>query len=148
MTKFPSSTLFACYRNTIRSPMAASIMRHIAGERVYVDGACVQPHGNGPNCFAVAAMQEVGLDIAAHLPKGFDEVGDGSMDLIIAFTPEAKDRATEFSRTLACDKEYWPVAPSGQGFRQPRGPSAGLPGGPGGPFSYIRERFVDSDEPV
>ncbi len=148
MTKFPSSTLFACYRNTIRSPMAASIMRHIAGERVYVDGACVQPHGNGPNCFAVAAMQEVGLDIAAHLPKGFDEVGDGSMDLIIAFTPQAKDRAAEFSRTLACDVEYWPVAHpakvSGsrearlQAYREVRETL----------FSYIRERFADSDTPV
>jgi len=148
MANLPGSILFACDRNTIRSPMAAAIMRHIAGQRVYVDSAGLEPDENGPDGFAVAAMQEVGLDIATHHPKGFDEVGDGSVDLIIAFTPQAKDRAAEFTRTLACDVEYWPVAPSGEGFRQPRGPSAGLPGGPGGPFSYIRERFVDSDEPV
>ncbi len=148
MANLPGSILFACDRNTIRSPMAAAIMRHIAGQRVYVDSAGVEPDENGPDGFAVAAMQEVGLDIATHHPKGFDEVGDGSVDLIIAFTPQAKDRAAEFTRTLACDVEYWPVAHpaevSGsrearlQAYREVREAL----------FSHIRARFADSDAPV
>lgn len=145
MAKLPGSILFACDRNTIRSPMAAAIMRHFAGRHVFVDSAGVEPDENGPDGFAVAAMQEIGLDIASHHPKSFDELGDSSVDLIVAFTPQAKDRATEFTRTLACDVEYWPVAHpadvSGsrearlQAYREVREAL----------FSRIRERFPDSE---
>ena len=99
----------------------------------------MEPDENGPDGFAVAAMQEVGLDIATHHPKGFDEVGDGSVDLIIAFTPQAKDRAAEFTRTLACDVEYWPVAHPAEVFGSREARLQAYPGGPGGPvFAYLR----------
>ena len=109
MADLPGSVLFACDRNTIRSPMAEAIMKHLAGHRIFVDSAGVQPDGHDVDGFAVAAMQELGLDIARHHPKSFEELGDVSMDLIITFTPQAQHRAMEFTRTLACEVEYWPV---------------------------------------
>ncbi len=46
-------------------------MKHLAGHRIFVDSAGVQPDDHDVDSFAVAAMQELGLDIARHHPKGF-----------------------------------------------------------------------------
>lgn len=110
MHELPGSILFACDRNTIRSVMAAAIMKHLLGHRVHVDSAGVQLLDEMPDPFAVAVMQEIGLDISGHAPKTFDDLRDDSIDLIITFTPQAQHRAVEFTRTIACEIEYWPVA--------------------------------------
>ncbi|MEH6753542.1 MAG: low molecular weight phosphatase family protein [Alphaproteobacteria bacterium] len=109
MEDLPGSILFACDRNTIRSPMAEAIMKHLVGHRVYVDSAGVQLSGDAPDGFAIAAMQEIGLDIARHNPKTFDDLTDMSIDLIVTFTPQAQHRAIELTRTQACEVEYWPT---------------------------------------
>jgi protein-tyrosine-phosphatase len=105
----PGSVLFACDRNTIRSVMAEAIMKHLVGHRVYVDSAGVRPNGEEADPFAVAAMQEIGLDISGHQAKSFDDLPDQSVDLIITFTPQAQHRAVEFTRTIPCELEYWPT---------------------------------------
>ena len=46
----PGAVLFACTMNSVRSPMAAAILRHLAGHRVYVESAGV--HAGGPDVFA------------------------------------------------------------------------------------------------
>lgn len=109
MGSLPGSVLFACDRNTIRSPMAEAIMKHLVGHRVYVDSAGVQLNGDMPDGFAVAAMQEIGLDISRHIPKTFEDLPDMSVDLIVTFTPQAQHRAVELTRTQACEVEYWPT---------------------------------------
>ena len=109
MVGLPGSVLFACDRNTIRSPMAEAIMKHLVGHRVYVDSAGVQLNGDEPDGFAIAAMQEIGLDISRHLPKTFEDLPDMSVDLIVTFTPQAQHRAVELTRTQACEVEYWPT---------------------------------------
>jgi protein-tyrosine-phosphatase len=109
MGGLPGSVLFACDRNTIRSPMAAAIMKHLVGHRVYVDSAGVQLNGEEPDGFAVAAMREIGLDISGHCPRAFEYLPDMSMDLIVTFTPQAQHRAVELTRTQACEIEYWPT---------------------------------------
>ena len=109
MLGLPGSVLFACDRNTIRSPMAEAIMKHLVGHRVYVDSAGVQLNGDEPDGFAIAAMQEIGLDISRHLPKTFEDLPDMSVDLIVTFTPQAQHRAVELTRTQACEVEYWPT---------------------------------------
>ncbi|MBT5570898.1 MAG: arsenate reductase ArsC [Alphaproteobacteria bacterium] len=109
MRALPGSVLFACDRNTIRSPMAEAILKHLVGHRIYADSAGVQPDGREVDGFAIATMQEIGLDISGHNPKSFDDLRDMSVDLIITFTPQAQHRAMEFTRTLACDVEYWPT---------------------------------------
>ena len=40
--ELPGAVLFACTMNVVRSPMAASILRHLAGRGVYVASAGVR----------------------------------------------------------------------------------------------------------
>src|SRR5689334_9713765 len=106
----PQAVLFACGRNSIRSPMAAALFKHLFGRTSYVASAGVR-HGE-LDPFAVAAMEEAGLDIAKHRPMTFEELEDWeglNFDLIITLAPEAHHKALELTRTLAADVEYWPT---------------------------------------
>jgi len=40
--ELPGAALFACTFNSVRSPMAAAIMRHLFGKFVYVESAGVK----------------------------------------------------------------------------------------------------------
>ena len=62
--------------------------------------------------FAVAVMEEIGVDISRHRPISFEELEDWeglNFDLIITLTPQAHHRALELTRTSAVDVEYWPT---------------------------------------
>ena len=54
-------------------------------------------------------MDEIGIDLEKHRAKTFDELEDGSFDLVISLSPEAQHRAVELSRRRAVDLEYWPT---------------------------------------
>lgn len=106
----PQAVLFACGRNSVRSPMAAALFKQLFGRTTYVGSAGVR-HGE-LDPFAVAAMEEVGLDIAKHHPMTFEELEDWeglNFDLIVTLAPEAHHKALELTRTLAADVEYWPT---------------------------------------
>jgi protein-tyrosine-phosphatase len=107
MARLPGSVLFACTLNSIRSPMAAALMRHFHGRRVFVDSVGVRTAEVDP--FAVAVMAEIGIDIKDHHPKSFDELEDTSFDLVISLSPDAQHTAVERTRSVACDVEFWPV---------------------------------------
>ena len=70
----PQAVLFACGLNTVRSPMAERMFKHLFGSSVYVASAGVRKGELDP--FAVAVMDEIGLDIARHRPKTFEELED------------------------------------------------------------------------
>jgi protein-tyrosine-phosphatase len=110
MSELPGSVLFACNRNTIRSPMAEALMRHLLGHRIYVDSVGVRLSANEVDPFAISALAEIGLDVSRHKPKTFDDLADQSIDLIVTFTPQAQHRAVELTRTISCEIEYWPMA--------------------------------------
>ena len=61
------SVLFVCVHNAGRSQMAAAFLQHLAGDRIEVFSAGSQP-ADQVNPAAVAAMAEVGIDIAATVP--------------------------------------------------------------------------------
>ena len=103
----PSAVLFACTQNVIRSPMAAAIMRHFYGHKVYVASCGVKPGQADP--FVTAVMDEMGIDMAKHRPQGFDDLEDSSFDVVISLSPEAHHRALEMTRTMAIEAEYWPT---------------------------------------
>jgi protein-tyrosine-phosphatase len=100
--------------------MAAAMLRHLAGRRVYVESAGIRA-GN-VDAFATAVMEEIGIDIAGHAPKTLRELHDTSFDLIITLSPEAHHQALELTRTMAVDVEYWPTLDAtvmlGQGSRE------------------------------
>src|SRR3954469_1781156 len=105
----PQAVLFACGMNSVRSPMAAALFKHYFG-RTYVGSAGVRK--GEPDPFAVAAMDELGLDIGKHKPMTFEELEDWEgliFDLIVTLSPEAHHRALELTRTIAADVEYWPT---------------------------------------
>ena len=89
--------------------MAAGLFRHFFG-RTYVGSAGVRKGELDP--FAVAAMEEIGLDIAKHKPMTFEELEEWeglNFDLIVTLSPEAHHRALELTRSIAADVEYWPT---------------------------------------
>ena len=104
----PHSVLFACTMNTVRSVMAAAILKHLAGRRVYVESAGVRA-GEEPDPFVSAVMDEFGIDVTAHRPHTIAELNDTSFDLIVTLSPEAHHQALELTRTMAVEVEYWPT---------------------------------------
>lgn len=104
MNTLPGSVLFCCTNNVLRSPMAEGIAKYILGHQVYVDSAGVR--AGEPDGFAIAAMDELGIDLSKHRAKTFDELED-SYDLIISLSPEAQHRAVELTRTMATEVEFW-----------------------------------------
>lgn len=106
--KLPGSVLFICNLNAIRSPMAEALVRALYPGRVFTQSAGVMP--GEPDPFAVEVMRELGIDLAAHEPRGLDDLDDiTSFDLIVALTPEAKEEAEEATRSAATEVEYWDV---------------------------------------
>lgn len=103
----PGAVLFACNRNAVRSPMAAAILRHLAGGRVYVASAGVRPGEADP--FAAAVMEELGIDLSSHKPMSLEELEGTSFDLIVTLAPEAHHKALDLVRNYAVDVEYWPT---------------------------------------
>ena len=108
--KRPQAVLFACGYNTVRSPMAEGIFKYLFGNSTYAVSAGVRKGELDP--FAVAVMDEIGLNIARHKQQTFEELEDLeglNFDVIITLTPEAHHRALELTRVLAVDVEYWPT---------------------------------------
>jgi len=91
--------------NAIRSPMAEAMMRHFHGRTVWVESIGV--HKGELDPFAVAVMDEIGIDISRHHPRSFDELEDTSFDLVISLSPEAQHHAVEMTRSMACEVEFW-----------------------------------------
>jgi protein-tyrosine-phosphatase len=107
-----AAVLFACTMNAVRSPMAAALLRHLSGSSngrgaVYIESAGVRAGELDP--LAVEAMEEIGLEIARHKPRRFEDLEDGSFDLVITLSPEAQHKAVELTRTAATQVEYWPT---------------------------------------
>jgi protein-tyrosine-phosphatase len=107
----PSSVLFACSFNAVRSPMAEAMLKHHRGKTLYVDSVGVR--SQDVDGFAVAVMEEVGIDIGRHRSKTFEDLEDTSFDLVISLSPEAQHKAVELTRTMDCVVEFWPVLDPG-----------------------------------
>ena len=101
----PGAVLFCCTQNAIRSPMAEGILKQLLGKKIYIDSVGVRAGELDP--FAVAAMDEIGIDMSKHKAKTFDALEDSSFDLIISLSPEAQHKAVDMTRTMACEVEFW-----------------------------------------
>ncbi len=88
--------------------MAAALMRRRYGRSTFVDSCGLKP-ADEVDPFSAAVMDEVGLDLTGHRPKGFGELEDSSFDMVVTLSPEAHHRALEWTRHLACEVEYWPT---------------------------------------
>ena len=62
--------------------------------------------------FAVAALDEIGIDLSRHKPRTVAELEEWeglNFDLIVSLSPEAHHKALDLTRTVAADVEYWPT---------------------------------------
>ncbi len=105
MSDLPDAVLFACNRNSVRSPMAEGLLKHLLGHRIYVDSAGVRASAINP--FVIEVMDEIGIDISNHRGKSFENLEDTSYDIIVSLSPEAQHQAVELTRTMACEVEFW-----------------------------------------
>ena len=107
MIDLPSSVLFACTMNSIRSPIAEGILKFFHGHAIYVDSVGV--YSSNIDEFAVAVMEEIGIDLSNHKGKRFDDLEDTSYDVVISLSPDAHHRAIELTRFMAIELEFWKV---------------------------------------
>lgn len=103
----PHAVLFACAMNSVRSPMAAAILQHLMGQRVHVASAGVRAGLLDP--YAVAVMDEIGIDISDHEPASLKDTQVETFDLIITLSPEAHHHGLELTRVVPAEIEYWPT---------------------------------------
>jgi len=99
------SVLFACNLNSVRSPMAAALLRAEAHGAIKVDSAGVYEGGLDP--FVEKVLAEIGVSLEGHEPKAMRALNLAAFDLVVVLTPEA---AAEARRSLPREKiEYWPI---------------------------------------
>ena len=106
----PQAVLFACTMNQVRSPMAAAIMKHFFGNRVFIESAGVHKGEHDP--FVDAVMDEIGIDTQKTRPKTIEELDEWeglNFDLVVTLAPDAHHKALDLTRTLDMDVEYWPT---------------------------------------
>ena len=113
MEDLPGSVLFCCDQNSVRSPMAEAATKARHGTRIFVQ-SCGVHSDLEVDGFMIAVAAEIGIDIARHRSRSFDEMeawGDdiGGYDLIVALSPAAQRRALEYTRHFAIEVEYWPT---------------------------------------
>jgi arsenate reductase len=76
------TVLFLCVHNAGRSQMAMGWFNHLAGGRAVALSGGSEP-GPSVNPAAVAAMAEVGIDIAREFPKPWTDAGVRSADVVV-----------------------------------------------------------------
>ncbi len=95
-------------------------MKKFYGHDTYVQSAGVH-NDMEIDGFSVAVCAEIGIELARHRSRSFDEMqewGDdlSAFDLVVALTPASQRRALELTRFAHMDVEYWPIMdPSGMG---------------------------------
>ena len=82
MTPGRPSVLFVCVHNAGRSQMAAGFLEHLGGDRIEVLSAGSLP-AEAVNPVAVAAMAELGIDIAGRRPRVLDPEEVRAADVVI-----------------------------------------------------------------
>lgn len=105
--RLPSSLLFVCGKNAIRSPIAELLARKALPPDIYVASAGVKRGERDP--FVDAVLQEEGLSLDNRQPRGLEELADGYFDLIVTLTPLAHHTVLERMRGFSVDVEYWPT---------------------------------------
>ena len=100
--------------------MAEGMMKRFYGHASYVQSAGVY-NDMEIDGFSVAVCEELGVELARHRSRSFDEMEDwgddlSGFDLVVALSPASQRRALELTRYYHLDVEYWPILdPTGLG---------------------------------
>jgi arsenate reductase len=86
--------LILCTGNSARSQMAEGLLRHDAGDRFDVESAGTKASSVRPE--AIAAMNELGIDISQHRSKNVDEFAGQPFDYVITVCDNARETCPVF----------------------------------------------------
>ena len=100
-----NKVMFVCNMNSVRSPMAAALLRLNNLDDVSADSAGVYEGGLDP--FVEIVMGELGVSLADHEAKALQDVNVEDCDIVIALTPEAAIEARRLSPKQSI--EFWDV---------------------------------------
>lgn len=101
----PIKVMFVCTGNSARSQMAEGFSRHFGRGRIEAYSAGTEPSQLNP--FAVAVMQEKGVDISGQRSKGFDEALARRMDLVVTVCGNADERCPVLPAGVR--RLHWPL---------------------------------------
>ena len=143
----PRAVLFACQMNAVRSPMAAALLQQMF-PAMRVASVGVTPGDLDP--FAVAVMDEIGIDISKHRPIDFaayEDLEGLDFDLIVTLSPGAHHKALSLSHRVPSAIEYWATqdATAAEGNREQR--LDAYRSVRDQLMKQIRERFADGGAP-
>ncbi len=88
-------------------------MKKFYGQRAYVQSAGVK-NDMEIDGFSIAVCAELGIELARHRARSFEEMqnlGDdlGQFDLIIALSPASQHAALDLTKSYHLEVEYWPI---------------------------------------
>ncbi len=91
--------LVLCTHNSARSQMAEGLLRHLAGDRFEVESAGTEQTRVHP--LAIAAMNEIGIDISSHTSKTLDRFLGDRWDYVITVCNNANESCPFFPGAAA-----------------------------------------------
>ena len=104
----PASILFLCGQNAIRSPMAEALATaHLPRTTLVRSAGIIRGERDG---FVDAVIAERGLPLPGHDPRSLDDMEDDLVDLVIALSDAARERAEDWARIVPVEIEHWPIA--------------------------------------
>ncbi len=108
-----SSVLFCCNYNSVRSPMAEGIFKHLIGRKIFVQSAGVFDTLEIDG-FTVKVCNEINVKLSEHRVRSLREMERdggfiGSFDLIIPLTKESSEEAYKYSSYSSVMIEDWIV---------------------------------------
>jgi len=101
----PVRVMFVCTGNSARSQMPEGFTRHFGRGRIEAYSAGTEPSWLNP--FAVAVMQEKGVDISGQRSKRFDQALARSMDLVVTVCGNADERCPVLPPEVK--RLHWPL---------------------------------------
>jgi arsenate reductase len=86
--------LVLCTGNSARSQMAEGLLRHHLGDAFEIYSAGTQPTSVRPE--AIAAMEEIGIDISSQRSKSVEEFAGQKFDYVITVCDNAREECPYF----------------------------------------------------
>lgn len=97
------SILFVCNMNSVRSPMAEAVARHVLDTEFEVSSCGIYRGATDP--FVIDALKEEGIAPPPREPQDFNQCDLEGFDVVIALTSEAAAEARKLHRQV----EFWEV---------------------------------------
>ena len=105
MSTTKPTVLILCTGNSCRSHLAEGILRAVAGDFLDVQSAGSKPAGY-VHPLAVVALQEIGIDIAAHRSKSMNEFLQQPVETVITVCGNADQACPIFPGQV--NRHHWP----------------------------------------